>query len=244
MPTRRPSAPQPRRRADEETPVNRNNQLAPAGSGACGQSCARHALLAACGGGVGTGGTGAFASGPITGFGSIIVNDVRLRRISGAHRGRHGSRAAQRATICGLGTVVEVDSDAVRNDAATASRVRITSERIGRVDAVAPTLLTVNGLPVRFNGGTVFDESFSGGAAGVAAGAVVEVHGFATARPAKCWPRASNRAPRPPRSSSAPPSRRSTPRRAPSRSATRALRTPPASAAAMNSPPAPSSPFG
>ena len=33
-------------------------------------------LLVACGGGVGTGGTGAFASGPVSGFGSIIVNDV------------------------------------------------------------------------------------------------------------------------------------------------------------------------
>jgi len=66
----------------------------------------------------------------------------------------------------------------VRNDAATASRVRISSERIGRVDAVAADTITVNGLPVRSNNGTVFDEAFAGG---VAVGTLVEVHGFATA---------------------------------------------------------------
>jgi hypothetical protein len=139
------------------------------------------AVLAACGGGVGTGGTGAFASGPISGFGSIIVNEVvyddslaRIEDDTGAGRNR---------SELGLGTVVEVDSDAVRNGAATASRVRIGSERIGRVDAVAANTLTVNGLPVRFNAGTVFDDAFVGGAAGIAVGTLVEVHGFATDTP-------------------------------------------------------------
>ncbi|MCW5656705.1 MAG: hypothetical protein KIT60_03290 [Burkholderiaceae bacterium] len=137
--------------------------------------------LAACGGGVGTGGTGAFASGPVTGFGSIIVNDViyddalaRFEDDTGAGRDR---------SELGLGTVVEVDSDAVRNGAATASRVRISSERIGRVDAVTADTLTVNGLPVRFNSATVFDGAFAGGAAGIAAGTRVEVHGLAGATP-------------------------------------------------------------
>jgi hypothetical protein len=138
-------------------------------------------VLAACGGGVGTGGTGAFASGPVSGFGSIIVNDVtyddtlaRFEDDTGAGRDR---------SELGLGTVVEIDSDAVRNGAATASRVRISSERIGRVDAVTADTLTVNGLPVRFNAGTVFDAAFSGGAAGVTVGMQVEVHGFASATP-------------------------------------------------------------
>ena len=35
-------------------------------------------LMAGCGGGVGTGGTGTYAAGPITGFGSVIVNDIRF----------------------------------------------------------------------------------------------------------------------------------------------------------------------
>jgi hypothetical protein len=138
-------------------------------------------VLAACGGGVGTGGTGAFASGPVSGFGSIIVNDVvydeslaRIEDDTGAGRDRGE---------LGLGTVVEVESDAVRNDAATASRVRIASERIGRVDAVIAGTITVNGLPVRYDAGTVFDDAFVGGPAGVVVGSVVEVHGFATGTP-------------------------------------------------------------
>lgn len=144
-------------------------------------ACAGIGLLVACGGGVGTGGTGSFASGPITGFGSIIVDDVvfdeTLARIED-DEGNGRDRADLR-----LGSVVDVESDAVRSDAATASRVRITSERIGRVDAVAANTITVNGLPVRFNAGTVFDDAFAGGAAGIAVGSVVEVHGFATSTP-------------------------------------------------------------
>jgi hypothetical protein len=138
-------------------------------------------VLAACGGGVGTGGTGAFASGPVSGFGSIIVSDVvydetlaRIEDDTGAGRARGE---------LGLGTVVEVESDAVRNDAATASLVRIASERIGRVDAVIAGTITVNGLPVRYDAGTVFDDAFVGGPAGVVVGSVVEVHGFATGTP-------------------------------------------------------------
>jgi hypothetical protein len=143
--------------------------------------CACIGALAACGGGVGTGGTGAFASGPVTGFGSIIVNDVvydeSLARIeddegNGRNRGD-----------LGLGTMVDVESDAVRNNASTARRVRITSERIGRVDAVVAGTITVNGLPVRHDAGTVFDDTFVGGPLGVRVGDVVEVHGFATGTP-------------------------------------------------------------
>ena len=139
--------------------------------------------LAACGGGggVGTGGTGAFASGPITGFGSIIVNDVhfddtsaRIETDDGSGRSRDDLR---------LGMLVEIEADSVRNNAATARRVRIVSELIGRIDAVGTSSLVVNGLTVRTNAGTVYDESFSGGASGIALGAVIEVHGFATSTP-------------------------------------------------------------
>jgi hypothetical protein len=138
-------------------------------------------LLAACGGGVGTGGTGAFASGPITGFGSIIVNDVHYDE-SAARVEDDDGRLRDHADLR-LGTLVNVDSDAVRDNRAVASRVRIVSERIGRVDTVAAELITVNGLPVRVNGGTVFDERFAGGLAGVTVGTLVEVYGFATATP-------------------------------------------------------------
>lgn len=138
------------------------------------------ALLAACGGGggVGTGGTGSFASGPITGFGSIIVNDVhyddsqaRVETDDGSARSRDDLR---------LGMMVEIEADEVRNDAATARRVRIVSELIGRVDAVGRNALVVNGLTVRANAGTVYDTAFAGGLAGVAVGTVVQVFGFSS----------------------------------------------------------------
>jgi len=135
-------------------------------------------LLAACGGGgVGTGGTGSFASGPITGFGSIIVNDIhyddsqaRVETDDGGGRSRDDLR---------LGMVVEIDADAVRNQAAIARRVRIVSELIGRVDAVGTASLVVNGLTVRANAGTVYDSGLPGGLAGVTVGTVVEVYGLA-----------------------------------------------------------------
>jgi hypothetical protein len=135
-------------------------------------------LLAACGGGVGTGGTGAFASGPITGFGSIIVNDVRfddsLARVEsddGSGRSRDDLR---------LGMLVEIEADTVRDNAAVAQRVRIVSERVGRVDALGADSLVVNGLTVHTNAGTVYDSAFVGGKAGIAPGAVVEVYGLST----------------------------------------------------------------
>jgi hypothetical protein len=133
-------------------------------------------LLVACGGGVGTGGTGSFASGPISGFGSIIVDgvdfDEALARID--DDGGNGRSSAE----LHLGTVVEVEAGQIRGRAATASSVRIVSSLIGRVESAAAGTLVVNGLSVRFNSGTAFDERFAGGASGIAVGSIVEVYGF------------------------------------------------------------------
>jgi len=58
------------------------------------------ALAASCGGGVDSGGTGApissYASGPITGFGSVIVNGVRFDDRSATVRDGHRHRVRQR----------------------------------------------------------------------------------------------------------------------------------------------------
>ena len=79
--------------------------------------------MAACGGddgGVGSGGTGSFASGTITGFGSIIVNGVRYddseARVVDAAGKVGSSRDLQ------LGMVVEVDASSIRTDPATGRR--------------------------------------------------------------------------------------------------------------------------
>src|SRR4249920_1697803 len=99
-------------------------------------------LVTSCGGGVGSGGTGAFASGPITGFGSIIVEGIhfdesaaRIEGDDGTGRGRSELR---------LGTMVEVQSSEIRDGAATASQVRIVSALIGSVESVAADALIVN----------------------------------------------------------------------------------------------------
>ena len=140
--------------------------------------CACLGLLAACGGGVGSGGTGSFASGPITGFGSIIVNDVRFDDSSARVETDDGSGRSREDLR--LGMIVEIEADAVRDNTATAQHVRIVSELIGRVDALGANALVVNGLTVRTNAGTAYDAAFVGGMAGIAVGAVVEVYGFST----------------------------------------------------------------
>jgi hypothetical protein len=143
-------------------------------------------LVAACGGGVETGGTGptggAYVEGPITGFGSIIVAGVRFDDTTatvedgaGLGRGRDGLR---------LGMRVEVDSGAIADDgsgarAATATRVRIASDLVGPVTTADASgrLLAVLGQSVRITQSTVVD-GVPGGAAALAAGDIVEVHGF------------------------------------------------------------------
>jgi hypothetical protein len=137
------------------------------------------ALLVACGGGgVGTGGTGSFASGPISGFGSIIVNGVHYDDSSARVDDDDGTRRT--TDDLRLGMTVEIQANAVRDNAATAEKVRIVSELVGRVDAADSNQLVVNGLAVHTDAGTVFDDRFSGGRAGVHAGSVVEVFGFSS----------------------------------------------------------------
>src|SRR5882672_5247196 len=91
-------------------------------------------VVIACGGGVGTGGTGAFASGPITGFGSIIVEGVHFDETTARIEG--DDDAARDRSELRLGTMVEVQSGEIRDGAATASQVRIVSALIGSVESV------------------------------------------------------------------------------------------------------------
>lgn len=136
-------------------------------------------LVFGCGGGVGTGGTGSFAVGPISGFGSIIVNGVRFDDVDARVESDDGSPRGSDSLR--LGMMVEVDADEVRNAQAAARQVRVVSELIGRVDSVDPLLgqLVVNGLTVRTNASTVFDEQFAGGLSGIAVASLIEVYGFA-----------------------------------------------------------------
>jgi hypothetical protein len=129
------------------------------------------AVLGGCGG-VGSGGTGSFASGPITGFGSVIVNDVRfddtlatVEDADGTHRTRDDLR---------LGMTVEIDASFITTNAsgsaATASRIHYESDLLGPVDTVdgAGGNFTVLGQRVAVDATTVFDDSLTTGLNGLA----------------------------------------------------------------------------
>lgn len=143
------------------------------------------ALLTACGGGgggIGEGGTGSFASGPISGFGSVIVNGVHFDD-SGARvvDDDGGSLALDDLR---LGQVVEIDSGAIDASGtvpvATAREIRVGAVLLGRIDAVdaAASRLTVMDQTVRVTASTVFDDAIRGGLAALAADDIVEVYGF------------------------------------------------------------------
>ena len=144
------------------------------------------ALVGACGGGggdvagVGSGGTGSFSVGTITGFGSIFVNGIRYED--------NGARLVDDdGTVKVLGTddnplklgmVVEVngivdDSGTVRSATQIAYGAEIKGP-VTAVDAVAGTF-NVFGITVRTTTTTVYDNF--GGVGALATGNVVEVYG-------------------------------------------------------------------
>ena len=143
------------------------------------------AFVAGCGGGVDSGGTGApptsFASGPITGFGSVIVNAVRyddrsatVRDGNGALRSRDDLRLGMTIDVRGSAIV----ADASGNATSIASSIVFASAIVGPVAAndVAGRTLLVLGQTVDIAASTVFAESLVGGQAGIAVGAIVEVY--------------------------------------------------------------------
>jgi len=135
------------------------------------------AVLAACGGGgyssagVGTGGTGSFAIGPISGFGSIVVNGVHYDDSKATVYDDDGSLGSR--DDLGLGMVVEVRG-AVGSDgvSGTASSFVHVSE-ITALD-VAGGSFSVFGQAVRVNAATVFADV--AGLSALAVGNVVEVY--------------------------------------------------------------------
>ena len=142
--------------------------------------------LAGCGGDVDTGGTGAstasYANGPITGFGSVIVNGVRFDDTSanvtdndGDPRNRSDLRLGMTAEIRGSG----ITTDTSGANVSTASTITFGSDILGAVESidVAGKQLVVLGQPVDINLSTVFDDaSINGGLTALAVGNVVEVY--------------------------------------------------------------------
>ena len=142
------------------------------------------ALLVACGGGGDTpasgGGTAtaqSFASGPISGLGSIIVNGVRFD--DSAARVEDEDGAAHAARELKLGMMVEVQAGAIDDNAAraTAMRIRFGSELVGAVTLKddANTTLRMLDQTIEVKPTTVFEEGLAGFSA-ITVGQVLEIH--------------------------------------------------------------------
>lgn len=137
--------------------------------------------LSACGGGggdnvagVGAGGTGSFAVGPITGLGSIIVNGIRYDDSSASISSDDSSF---RREDLRLGMVVAVQGSPAANGQSTATRIVLGGELLGPISTKGSSSLLVLGQTVNISASTVFADS--GGFAALATGDVVEVHGIA-----------------------------------------------------------------
>jgi hypothetical protein len=141
-------------------------------------------ILAGCGGGVDSGGTGSatFASGTITGFGSVIVGGVRfddsqatVTDADGTSRSRDDLR---------LGMTTEIRGTALATDAtgtvvSTASSIAFGSDILGPIASIDVTAgrLVALGQTVEINAATVFDAaSVGGGLSALSPGDLVEVY--------------------------------------------------------------------
>ena len=148
--------------------------------------------LAACGGGgssdsavpagSGTAGASAFAAGPITGFGSVIVGGVRFDDSKAVITDDDGG--AHRSDELRLGMMAEVQSAGIVRDAngarATAAAIRFGSEIVGPLTAMAAdgSSIVVLGQTVQINTATLFDDRLVGGSRALVVGtSIVEVHG-------------------------------------------------------------------
>ncbi len=136
------------------------------------------ATLVSCGGGVGEGGTGSFSLGPISGFGSVIVNGIRFDDSNASIEDDDGASIDR--NVLRLGMITAVDAGPVSAGAATASRVRLRSEMVGPASSIDATLKTLQvlGLPVNAATAVIDADSLPTGLAGLQTGDVVEVHGF------------------------------------------------------------------
>ncbi len=145
------------------------------------------ALVTGCGGGGSSvsgsvaSGTGSFAAGPITGFGSIIVNGVRFDDSNARVSDDDGSASSK--DNLKLGMTAEVHGGAISDDGtgpkATATDITFGAALVGpvaKIDLAAKSLVIL-GQTVLVLDTTVFEERLVGGLAGITVGMLVEMHG-------------------------------------------------------------------
>ena len=139
-------------------------------------------FLVACGGGVESGGTGgnasaSYVSGPITGFGSVVVGGVRFDDTTAAVTDAEGDSRSR--DDLKLGMTITVRGTPIAGDGSSAATsIVVGSAIVGPVSAIdsGAATLTVLGQPVDVFSTTVFDESLGGALAALSVGDVVEVY--------------------------------------------------------------------
>ncbi|MBI1891838.1 MAG: hypothetical protein HYS18_14420 [Burkholderiales bacterium] len=149
-------------------------------------------ILAACGGGssstslagsgVTSGGTGAVFSGPITGFGSVIVNGVRIDDSSASVTVDDGSG---NSSDLRLGMVVEISGSKDDNgQTGKANTITASSFVRGPVSAIdtGKKQITVLGVTIAVTADTVFEGLTGIDDASFKVGDLVAVHGIADAQ--------------------------------------------------------------
>lgn len=150
------------------------------------------ALMTGCGGGqqnmntagVGSGGTGStggtnsFASGPITAFGSIVVNGIHFDQTAATVT--DGDDQASTPAALQLGMMVDIDGGPISSEhRAQAISIRLSSALLGQVDAISTgtNTLTVLGQTVTVSANTYFDTNLPQGLASIQVGDNVEIYG-------------------------------------------------------------------
>lgn len=160
-------------------------------------ACLSSLLLVACGGGdtegigaqskggVGTGGTGSYANGPITDFGSIVVNGIHFDHT----KAKLIQRADEPSTLLlpdalKRGMMVELEGKPVESHAgrreADAITIRITSQLRGKLERIDDEgqRLHILGQVVQITPDTWFDTALPDRLQSLLAGQTVEIYGF------------------------------------------------------------------
>ncbi len=145
-------------------------------------------MLAGCGGGVGsegtgTGAVGSFSSGTITGFGSIVVNGVHYDESSAVVQDDDGLALARSSLALGMVVQITGGPQATAADGtptAVASAVRTNRALVGPAAAInlSAGSLSVLGQTVLVSADTVFDTRLTGGLAQLGTGRLLEVYGY------------------------------------------------------------------
>jgi Domain of unknown function (DUF5666) len=136
--------------------------------------CIAAGALVACGGGTnvasmpGTGGTGITATGPIAGFGSVIVNNTRFDdmnarvQIDGDTLWPSNLRLGMVANVTGLKSYSKVTATSIVTAVGTANQIEVWSIAQGNVASIVlPNKFTVAGMLMVTDAGTVLDGIMS-----------------------------------------------------------------------------------